>query len=932
MAAARLDQQRRLPESRRNWAAFDRAQEQAALVAPANAELALLRADRLALDGRAQEAASMLEEAVGRVPREPAVWLAYAEALIRAGRVPQAIQLLERAAAPDAAGDVATIRIARSNLLDSIGRGRAAREVLAAPAASDQPDQRIRVAAALADLLTRQGDAVEARRAFVELARLVPEDPRPRLAVMRQALTESPVDPARLAESVSLLRDMKKASAAVDPDAAKAAPRAAEAEPARPATPLDEANLLVEAVLQDSPQLPLAHFVHGLLLERIGRGDDAVTAYIEARNRERGAESTTRLLDLLLSLKRYEKVKELALARKGDSSVDRVAAEACLRAGQAAPAADFVARAVRAEPASIPVALWQARMLAALGRPGEVGPVLEGLTRRHPENLDAWLALVRHQAGRTPRDDKALAATIESAKKSVQGRTPELVEARCWQAAGDRVRAESAFGTARARRPGDRDVLVEASSFYRDNNIPALAESCLRDASAVAPGDRLVARELALAVTARPHTPDEWNQAWSLIAAEVPGPDEAEDRLCRAVLLSRCPDATRRQEVAGRIESLLGDLPKASPVAARARDYLARLLVASGRGEAALPTAKASAASGDPAAVAVYAEALIQAKQFEEAGKQVNRLAADHPREAALRVRLARDSAPPDGVASALEALYRARRDSPDGVAIGREALTVLAAGGPTQLEAATRLGRSLAEQAPALAWIPARFAANRGDLDEALAMCRLATESGSPADRRQVGLVLVQLAAAEPGRKRPDSEARARQIDAALESVVAREPEAQDLLTLRAMLRHTQGRYAEEVAIYRVVYKKEPDNLVARNNLAWALSEGLDQPSEAIDLIDGVIRVAGRAASLLDTRGMILLRLGRLDEAIRDLEEAARLAPNGLHQFHLARAYLKANRVDDARRARDDARKAGFTAAQADPAEQASVEPVLSL
>ena len=43
----------------------------------------------------------------------------------------------------------------------------------------------------------------------------------------------------------------------------------------------------------------------------------------------------------------------------------------------------------------------------------------------------------------------------------------------------------------------------------------------------------------------------------------------------------------------------------------------------------------------------------------------------------------------------------------------------------------------------------------------------------------------------------------------------------------------------------------------MARNNLAWALSEGLDQPSEAIDPLE-IPPGRRRTAALLDTRGMI--------------------------------------------------------------------------
>ena len=38
------------------------------------------------------------------------------------------------------------------------------------------------------------------------------------------------------------------------------------------------------------------------------------------------------------------------------------------------------------------------------------------------------------------------------------------------------------------------------------------------------------------------------------------------------------------------------------------------------------------------------------------------------------------------------------------------------------------------------------------------------------------------------------------------MDTLIAKEPDAADLMTLRAMLRHMQGRYGDEVALYRTV------------------------------------------------------------------------------------------------------------------------------
>ena len=126
------------------------------------------------------------------------------------------------------------------------------------------------------------------------------------------------------------------------------------------------------------------------------------------------------------------------------------------------------------------------------------------------------------------------------------------------------------------------------------------------------------------------------------------------------------------------------------------------------------------------------------------------------------------------------------------------------------------------------------------------------------------------------------------------------------------------------QVAIYRTILDRKPADYTFLNDMAWTLSEDLHQPEEALERADEVLERAGRQANFLDTRGVILTRLGQLDRAIRDLESAAAAEPSGPVYFHLARAYRERGRRDDSRKARDLARKAGLRPAQLQPSERA--------
>jgi tetratricopeptide (TPR) repeat protein len=68
-------------------------------------------------------------------------------------------------------------------------------------------------------------------------------------------------------------------------------------------------------------------------------------------------------------------------------------------------------------------------------------------------------------------------------------------------------------------------------------------------------------------------------------------------------------------------------------------------------------------------------------------------------------------------------------------------------------------------------------------------------------------------------------------------------------------------------------VLELKPDEYEALNDLAWILGVDLNRPTEALPYADRGIGVRPDDPSLLDTRGVILLRLNRLREARESLE-----------------------------------------------------------
>ena len=98
---------------------------------------------------------------------------------------------------------------------------------------------------------------------------------------------------------------------------------------------------------------------------------------------------------------------------------------------------------------------------------------------------------------------------------------------------------------------------------------------------------------------------------------------------------------------------------------------------------------------------------------------------------------------------------------------------------------------------------------------------------------------------------------------------------------------------------------ERQPQNVDALNNLATILAENPDQASEALEYVDRAIKLAGSQPGLLDTKGTILIALGRVKEGIELLNSAAS-APNSdpRYHLHLAIGHYRAGDMDKAREA----------------------------
>ena len=98
---------------------------------------------------------------------------------------------------------------------------------------------------------------------------------------------------------------------------------------------------------------------------------------------------------------------------------------------------------------------------------------------------------------------------------------------------------------------------------------------------------------------------------------------------------------------------------------------------------------------------------------------------------------------------------------------------------------------------------------------------------------------------------------------------------------------KYRAGRYREAAQGYREATRREPNNPVGLRNLGDAYRKiGRDDDARAayeqgLAVTDRMLAVNAHNAQTLQTRGILLAKLGRADEAVAAVDEAVRLAPN---------------------------------------------------
>ncbi len=914
------------PKDRRDWKEFESRLAEAEQVADGTADVALLRAEALADKGQLEDALKRIEGAVARAPKAVGPWLARVNALARLGRIEEALTVLDEAAKK--AGDNASFRVSRARLLLRRGEVRPAYETLAGGLEVVPADQKPLLRRTLGEFHQGRNDAANARREYEEWARLQPESAEPRLALLNLAAAQQD-GPAMEAQAEAIRK-------AVGPDAvigkvARAEvllnlkPRSQDGRSGEDKARLDEAEKLVAEIKAAAPRQASGFLLEARLMNRLGRINEEIAAYKAALDLRGGQAALKPLVGLLVKENRDPELAEVRQKVPNiPAEIDQLAIALVLQRGDADKAEQMVDQMMQGSPEALDVAVWGAKVFNTLHKPREAEETLRTMTLSQPKNPSTWVSLLMFQVSRG-EVEQARATLDKMMKAKVETDRPDLLWAACYRALGMRPEADEAFAASLRKWPDDPGVCQVAIDYYEATGRPELAEATLRHLLAVRPGFDWARRHLALNLSARPNNPAALSEAMSLVGA-ASGAESPEDRQLRAIILARSPDPKHRAEAIAILEGLVGEA--ANPM--KLHEALARSLLASGEqakaaGDKATAAAdrargldhaaRAAAAETAPANVVLFNAVLrLHEGDIPGAEKGLARLEKSDAKAlpaVELHARILHAKGDDPGAEALIRAAYEARKASPDALVTGVGLLRLLKA--LDRPAAAEQFAAELAKLGARGQIAFAEFLADRGRAQEAREQLDAASKAGAADEAARSSLALATML----GGGWVDQAERL--LGLALKS----KPESVDLLQNRAFLRHLQRDYADEVKTYKEIRAKNPSNLTFLNNMAWTLSEEMGQPKEGFEAIEQAIAKVGRQSHLVDTRGVILLRLGRAAEAVKDLEAASVMLPSPVVYYHLARAYKAAGREADFEKYRDLARKAGLSAAQLQPSER---------
>ncbi len=956
LALVLINRELRRPESERQWVEADRTLADAERATSESPDVAYRKAQALVSRGRADEAARVIKAAREKAPDRAGLWRAQADLERKAGRLEDALRLIEEAERRLGRPVPVELRLARAGYWGSKAGPEAIRALSALEkAASDLGrNDRLRLLPGLADAFAQAGDMERSRSLARRFADEDPGNLRLRLLLFDQALLDNDEAAAdRLLGEIRRLESERGGDRTLGLccEASLLLRRAQRGQAEDRDRSLVRARGLLAEAARIRPNWPGVATAEAVIDERQGRPESALVHYLRAVDLgERNPDVVLRAARLLYERQRYAQADRLLRGLQNQSALTGVqqlmASDLAVQSRDYARALDKARAAVAAGPKDYRNHLWLGKILylvakraEADGRKAQAQAGLadaENSFRRSvglsKDDQAPRVALVQFLADNGRKADaEAVIREIEAAATDGHGR---LAVAQARVAVGDVDKAAGLYRAAVAAAPDDPETLKAAAAFAIARPLKKAdrlkeAEPILKKLEGLAskaPRDAAWARNARAVLAASGGGARGAVEALDILGpAAKAGPDEtrtgpdAQDRRARALVLAVQPNrAGRRGAIA-----VLEDLLKEGAASADDRLLLARLQDADGnwpRADALFQGLMASDGS-DPACLAYYSDALLRRGRTDGAKVRVGRLgqvAPDSPQTKLLEAQLLNAQGHPDEAVKLITAFVRGKDELAPGFAEVLE--------GFKEYDAAERLYRGAAARAgqPDASFPLILFLARRGRTKEALELCEAAWATAAPEVVSNVNVRVLTEAGTQ-------DDTAYRRLTARLEEAVKKHPDLDTIRLDLANLRSFRGDYDAAEVIFRTLFDHEKVAGNALNNMAWLLALRDGKGGEALPLIDRAIKIDGESASLLDTRAVVYMALGRVEDAVRDLENAASFRPVPVVFFHLAEAYRRAGKLADAGKTFQKGKDAGLTASSIHPLERASYDRLLA-
>jgi tetratricopeptide (TPR) repeat protein len=530
---------------------------------------------------------------------------------------------------------------------------------------------------------------------------------------------------------------------------------------------------------------------------------------------------------------------------------------------------------------------------------------------------DALTVAEQAEAGRMIPPDRC---ALLQADCYLRGRQPEKVVPFCQKAVqhapGDPTTLQVATVLAlRARKQGDAERYLE-QLIKLEAKFPHAAAN---------------ARRVLAQLKATRGGPGKLDEALRSLETDGSGSQTVEDRRTRAEISSLFPSRERRQEAITLLEGLVKE-DKATVVD---RIRLCQLYESFGSRDRAhaLTQGLMSAGLKDPNDLWSLAQILIRYNEPDEAQKWVDQLEKLVPGSREVVEMRAR--------------LLVARNKKQDAARL----VEAFAQSQPIQLLPAARLLQDLGlpEAAEPLykryydqfedkdsraPFILADFLVRQGRLKEALDFCE---SSWQKLPARLAALETIQVL----NLASPADEVSCQRVATWVKEASSKDPKESTFPFALAYIETAMGHSEKAEQLYRQILQQEKTNGITLepgrksailNNLAWLLLFKKGREPEALELVDSALKLESQESpnpDLVDTRGLTYLRLGRVPDAIRDLEDVVTRNPVAEKYFHLAQAYHAAGKNENAREAFKKARDLGLKVESLHPLERIYYGPL---